>query len=289
MAYIVYKANKFDLNENFSIGRDKSNDLVIAEGTVSRHHAVFRIVGDKYYIIDMGSSNGTYANGKSVQTPTLLKDKTIIQCGNAQIVFYEDKDDEDSDETILAFSSNFVVDSTVLVIDIKNYTTFSENTPIQMVSKVMAKWLKEVNLIIEKYNGLIDSFIGDCVYARWDEKTDRQTIINVLKVSKYINDKTKEITSTITNGKTILSVGVGINIGEVIVGAETNNTGLGDTVNTTFRLESQTRTLKTDVIISKEVYEVLNLDKKLVDTILKGKKNIIQVCPLTFDEIDSIN
>jgi len=288
LAYIVYKANKFELKENFSIGRDKNSDLIITEGTVSRNHAIFRLVGDKYYIIDMGSSNGTYTNGKSIQTPTLLEDKSIIQCGNAQIVFYEDTDEDDDDETVLAFSSNFVVNSTVLVIDIKSYTSFSENTPIQTVSKIMAKWLKEVNLIIEQYNGLIDSFIGDCVYARWDEKTDKQTIINVLKVAKYINDKTKEISSTMTDGKTTLSVGVGIHTGEVIVGADTNNTGLGDTVNTTFRLEGQTRVLNTDIIISQEAFDILDIDKELVDTVLKGKKNIIKVCPMAFDEVDNI-
>jgi adenylate cyclase len=290
MAYIIFKANKFQLdNEDFTIGRNDNNILQIKENTVSRNHAVIRPIGGKYYVIDVGSSNGTYKDGKKIQgSPILLEDKSIVQCGNAQLVFRNDEEDED-DETLLAFSSNFIVNSIVLVADIRGYTSFSEHTSIQIVSKIMAKWLKEVDYIITQHNGHIDSFIGDCVYARWDEKTDRDTLIDVLKVAKYISDKTKEISSDLTNNQHILDIGVGINIGEVIVGAETKNTGLGDTINTAFRLEGQTRVLDTDIIISKSAYELLDTNLTLIDTKLKGKKGDIQVCSIKFDEVENIN
>jgi adenylate cyclase len=289
MAHITYEANKIELTEEFTIGRDQKCSLTIAESTVSRNHAVIQLISEKYYIVDNGSSNGTYKDGKIVQSAILLEDKSVIQCGNAQIIFYADIEEEDDDETIISFSSNFVVNSIVLVADIRGYTSFSENTPIQSVSKVMAQWLKEVNYAIENSNGFIDSFIGDCVYARWDGKTNRETLINVLKAAKYISDKTKEISHKVTKGQSVLDIGVAIHIGEVIVGAETNNTGLGDTINTTFRLEGQTRTLNTDMLLSKEAFDVLNINKELIDTQLKGKSEIIKVCPISFSEIEGIN
>jgi len=286
MGCIVYKAKKYDLGEEFTIGRDKKSDLVITEGTVSRHHAVFKLIGDNYYIIDVGSSNGTYKDAELIKTPTLVTNRTVVQCGNAQIMFYErDKeeainDDEDEDGTMLTDSSNYIVESIVMVADIKGYTSFSENTSIKKVSQIMAKWLKMVNSIIKHSQGHIDSFIGDCVYARWDEKTDKKTLQNVLKVVKHISDETREIAS--------LDIGVGINIGEVIIGAETNNTGLGDTINTTFRLEGATRKLNTDILVSQRVAQTLELKKEFIDLDLKGKEAVQKVIPISFSEIHSI-
>jgi adenylate cyclase len=290
MAYIIFKANKFQLDsEDFTIGRSLNSNLPIKENTVSRNHAIIRPIGDKYYIIDTGSSNGTYKNGIKIQgAPVLLEDKSIVQCGNAQLVFRYDEEDED-DETLLAFSSNFIVNSIVLVADIKGYTSFSENIPIQIVSKIMAKWLKEVDRIITTNNGYIDSFIGDCVYARWDDKTDKKTLIDVLNVAKNISDITQDISSDLTNNKYILDIGVGINLGEVIVGAETNNTGLGDTINTAFRLEGQTRVLDTDIIISKSAYDVLDVKLPLINTKLKGKSGEIEICSIKYNEVKNIN
>lgn len=284
MAYIIYKANKIELEEDVSIGRDKNkNELVIDEGTVSRNHAIIKKIGEKFYIIDLGSSNGTYKDGKRVHSPVLLEDKSVIQCGNTQILYYDDME-SDEDETLLAFSSNFVVNSIVLVADIKGYTNFSQNASIQVVSKIMSAWLKEVNSVVVETNGYVDSFIGDCVYARWDNLTDKQTAKNVIQVAKKINDLTKQISYDVTKGEFDLSVGVGINMGEVIVGADTGNTGLGDTINTAFRFESATRGLEVDVVLSSELGELVEITTPLVDVELKGK-DALKVNTLMFDKI----
>jgi adenylate cyclase len=287
MPYVIYNANKIELDKDISIGRDKINcDLVIPEGTVSRSHAIIKKIGEKFYIIDLGSSNGTYKDSKRIHSPVLLENKSLIQCGKAQIVFY-DEDESDEDETMLSFSSNFVVNSIVLVADIKGYTSFSENAPIQTVSKVMSAWLKEVDAAVVKLNGYVDSFIGDCVYARWDNQVDKETGKNVIKLAKEINDLTKKISQKVTEGEFNLEIGVGIHTGEVIVGAETQNTGLGDTINTTFRLESATRGLGVDVVISEELNNLCELNKELKSVELKGKTET-KVATFKFHEIDNL-
>ena len=50
-----------------SIGRE-SADVLLADPTVSRKHAVLTIEGAKCWIEDLGSSNGTYADGKRVES-----------------------------------------------------------------------------------------------------------------------------------------------------------------------------------------------------------------------------
>ena len=195
MAYIVYKSNRIEIGTSLSIGRSSDNEIVVDEPTVSRNHALVKQIGQKYYLIDVGSSNGTFKDAKRVHNPTLLENKSIVQCGNMQFIFYDNSVDDGDDETQIAMTSSFVMDSIVLVADIKGYTAFTEAMDIRIVSKVMSKWFKQISGVIEETNGYIDSFIGDCVYARWDlENNFEDLAIKVLNTARKINEITRNIT-----------------------------------------------------------------------------------------------
>lgn len=45
------------------IGRQETNDVVLASPRISRQHAKLNRIGDKLYIQDLGSANGTFVNG----------------------------------------------------------------------------------------------------------------------------------------------------------------------------------------------------------------------------------
>ena len=47
------------------IGRSADNDLVIQDGSISRHHAEIYRAGDGYRVKDLGSKNGTHVNDES--------------------------------------------------------------------------------------------------------------------------------------------------------------------------------------------------------------------------------
>ena len=46
------------------IGKREDNDIVLQDSRVSRNHAVIVKEGEKFYIYDNGSTNGTYLNNK---------------------------------------------------------------------------------------------------------------------------------------------------------------------------------------------------------------------------------
>jgi|688.fasta_scaffold290592_1 hypothetical protein len=52
----------------FTIGREPGNDLVIPDFSISREHAVIRLRGDKIFLSDLGSSNGTLLNGVKIDS-----------------------------------------------------------------------------------------------------------------------------------------------------------------------------------------------------------------------------
>ena len=53
-----------------TVGRADNNDLVISDGTVSKFHAYFRRLGQRWTITDANSRNGTMVDGQVVYRAT---------------------------------------------------------------------------------------------------------------------------------------------------------------------------------------------------------------------------
>ena len=78
------------------IGRHLDSDLVIENLSVSRHHAKIELVGNDYFLEDLGSANGTFMNEEKISRHK-LKDHDEIVLGKVHIFFIEDiKAEEDS-------------------------------------------------------------------------------------------------------------------------------------------------------------------------------------------------
>ncbi|MBM3263432.1 MAG: zinc-ribbon and FHA domain-containing protein [candidate division Zixibacteria bacterium] len=72
----------------FLIGRNRDNTLILNDDQTSANHA--RIVSDsrQIFIEDAGSTNGTFVDGVRIETPTSLKDGSLIKIGST-ILKYE--------------------------------------------------------------------------------------------------------------------------------------------------------------------------------------------------------
>src|SRR5689334_16783023 len=71
----------------FSIGRNDSADLTIDSTQVSREHAVISQHGKKYFIRDLGSTNGTFVNGEQV-TESPLSDGDLLAIADVEFTFF---------------------------------------------------------------------------------------------------------------------------------------------------------------------------------------------------------
>ena len=69
------------------LGRDPAANVVIDMAGVSRRHAMIAVAGDHITLIDLGSKNGTFANGERVAEPVSLIDDTEIRLGPVPLRF----------------------------------------------------------------------------------------------------------------------------------------------------------------------------------------------------------
>lgn len=76
---LKFKDRAIHIKRTITIGRDKNNDVVINDDPlISRRHATIEKDGPDYYIMDNGSTNGTYLNNN----PTPRFEKVKIKRGD---------------------------------------------------------------------------------------------------------------------------------------------------------------------------------------------------------------
>ena len=69
-----------------SAGRHPGSDIFLDDVTVSRRHAEFRRENGKFWLVDIGSLNGTYVNRRPVQS-AVLSNGDEIEIGKFRLVF----------------------------------------------------------------------------------------------------------------------------------------------------------------------------------------------------------
>ena len=80
---------KIELNNKpILIGRHPECDVIIDDGSVSRHHAQITNEHGAFYIEDLKSRNGTYVNDSQVNGPAKLFDGHVIKICDVAFVFH---------------------------------------------------------------------------------------------------------------------------------------------------------------------------------------------------------
>ena len=75
--------------QSATIGRAIECDVVIASKSVSREHTRIRREGRRWFVDDLGSTNGTYLNGERVIGSLNLLDGDILKVGDVTFVFHD--------------------------------------------------------------------------------------------------------------------------------------------------------------------------------------------------------
>lgn len=81
-----------------NLGRQRDNDIIIDDPTVSRHHAQIRLRFGSYVLFDLGSRGGTTVNGYRVQERVLQPGDVIGLAHNSTCVYVEDGVVDDGDD-----------------------------------------------------------------------------------------------------------------------------------------------------------------------------------------------
>jgi class 3 adenylate cyclase len=147
---------------------------------------------------------------------------------------------------------------TFLFTDIRGFTTMSESMPPDKVVQMLNHYLDLQTSVIDANNGEIDKFVGDEIMAVFDgSKKDINACRASLEIRKVMAQE-KELAELAAQN--VISIGIGINTGEVVFGSmgakdRMDFTSIGDPVNLAARLEGTNKDYGTKTLITEAVYD----------------------------------
>jgi len=252
-----------------SLGRAPENDVVLPGAWVSRRHAMIqREEGGSHSIIDLGSANGTFVNGGRVHTPTRLRSGDLIQIGSRTTLTFFSRHEpaaptvfDDEDERTVAFLEKEHI--TILICDIRNFTSLSEQIGDTRISSLLKRWSRAVSKIVAAHQGRIDKFIGDAVMALWPGAALRRHVHLALLCAGEIHRATARLGEAEGALPAPLRVCAAINTGEAVVGnigvdGQRDFTAVGDAVNVAFRLEGLAGEPGRDILVGGDAVDHLD-------------------------------
>jgi len=151
---------------------------------------------------------------------------------------------------------------TILFSDIRSFTTISETMDAQTLVGLLNEYFTEMVSIIMKHGGVVDKYIGDAIMAVFgapvptpdDPANAVRAAIDMRAALTRLNKR------LVARGVQPLRTGIGIHTGEVVAGnigseERMEYTVIGDPVNVASRLESCTKDVGVDILISETTYE----------------------------------
>ncbi len=179
---------------------------------------------------------------------------------------------------------------TALFADVRNFTTLSENSTPELIVNLLNRYFSMVSEIIFRHGGTLDKYIGDGLMAMFgapyvtalDAVQAVRAAVEMQRAMLTFNEKLK------ADNLPAISIGIGINTGQAIVGyigSETrlDYTAIGDTINTAARLESISA--PGQIVISENTMQALDegfMLKPLGTEKLKGKNVNLRIAEVVW-------
>jgi len=182
---------------------------------------------------------------------------------------------------------------TVLFSDIRGFTSLSESLEPEQLVQLLNEYLTPMTRIVLEEKGTLDKFIGDAVMAFFNAPLDLPAHqAHACRVAVRMVRRLRELNEDFARrGTPRISIGIGINSGEAVVGnmgadLRFDYTAIGDDVNLASRLEGLTKQYGVGIVVSASTREAAGdeFSFREIDLVrVKGKQNPVAVYELMTD------
>ena len=250
-----------DLLGSIHIGRSADNDIVLDNAQVSRRHAILQAQGEgEHWVVDLGSANGTYVNGRRISAPQQLAGDDVIEIGGIQLKFGT------GDLTTMHAAGRQMLASTqlevktarvwMLMADIVGSTRLAQDLPQEELPRLTGEWFRVCRQVIDDCGGHIMKYLGDGFFCYWmaEDKTILQLRMALYRL-KLLQDKAAPAF------RVVLHFGSAV-LGSVPTMSEVNLHG--PEVNFTFRIEKIAGNHRIPLLFSEPAMQHLGIECRCV-------------------------
>ncbi len=252
---------RFDLNGSTSVGRSPDNQLVLDDNQVSRRHALIQAQGEgEYWLVDLGSANGSYLNGRRIAQPVELKagDQITLSASTLKFGTEKLKASHPSASGLMASTMMSIRQEKcwMMMVDIIGSTAMAQQVSAEEWPRVTGTWFRECREVIEANGGHMMKYLGDGFFCYWIAKeTSAQHVCQALAQLKPMQDAASPpFRIVVHHGMAVL--------GSVPTMQELNLHG--PEVNFTFRIEKLAGSLRRSVMLSRDANDTLGLETPMI-------------------------
>ena len=174
---------------------------------------------------------------------------------------------------------------TILFADIRDFTRIASGMNPEEVVSILNEFFTIITEIIFKYHGTLDKYMGDAVMAIYGAPIDEEDHARkALEAALEMQEKVGQLgRSLLERGIEPISIGVGVNTGEAVIGnigslQRMEYTAIGDSVNLAARLEELAK--PNQILISENTYRVVKdiVKVRVLEPIaIRGKPELVKV------------
>lgn len=172
----------------------------------------------------------------------------------------------------------------IMFADVRGFTTLSETMPTTEVIALLNRYLDQVTAAIHRHGGTLNCIMGDGIMAIFGApKTMPNPSQSAFAAARDLLQTLPQLNQELAaEGKPSLSIGIGLNTGEAIVGhfgsrERHDYSAIGDTTNVASRLEGLSKALGYPLICSTTVAQALDYPEGLTALgaqAIKGHSNL---------------
>lgn len=208
-----------------TVGRSEKNTVSLQDNDVSRRHfQIHQQDHHEYWLVDMGSRNGTHVNGVRISHPVRLRNRDLIEAGNHSFEFILAVEPETSPtDTGETEPRSTMFPSWLLVSDVEGYSALAEALPPAELAATMDAWLTTCKQVVEAHDGQINKYLGDGFFAYWrDHAKAVHAVAETLRIFQEAQRESSPRFRLVAHYGTIMAGAAGSLHEEGLMGKEVN-------------------------------------------------------------------
>lgn len=255
----------------WTVGRGKNNHIVLKDEMVSRNHAMIQRTGNEFLLVEFGSRNGSFVNGKRVAAPARLSDGDRVKFGGAEFTFQArpataPAENSELESEALEGTSVLLAHQqiTALVVDLEGLIALSNELEEAKLAQLVGGWIQKAGKIFQEYGSWGRKYLGDAVVAVWIHEQGPPEVAELQKVFAALSEMV-EMTHQLGQEFGLsdpVPIAAGLNTGKASVdslgaGAYSDFPVLGDAVSRAFELRSASTAAGLDLLLGAATFQSL--------------------------------
>jgi class 3 adenylate cyclase len=252
-------------------------------GSLSGFHLVFNALYPIYGIL-AGFAVGEWCRQFQRERALVMMESNLAQLVSPTVL----KEIVRRKEKLEAGGRRIIITS--MFVDIRDFTKISEGLAPSEVTDMLNAWYTQVELIVTEYRGTVDKYLGDGALIMFGAPMEtNQHADMAIRAARHLVAASHEFAESWNKKSTIpFSIGISLNSGAAFVGfvgpsQKLEFTAIGDTVNTSSRLQDHAKAFKTVLIFSESTLRTctnMNMSVPVVplgEISIRGKETHVNV------------